>query len=236
MRGVVTGIVPDGSYGQISAEDGQRYSYWTSEVRNGPIEVGQTVEFEMWEGQPIDIHGVPKVAPADARQRLTMLQQQLAEWTFDLAASLTAAAKSLPPRDYWITLFTSPSGRISRRQFWLHGVLPLAVADILFGWIPIIGRLLSLAVLWGSICIAFKRFHDLGYPGWYSLVYLAPIGAGVIFTLVGIFVGSYYGLLWLIAYVFFAMGTLIWLAQFALVYIRIGQNGANKYGPDPLEV
>ena len=55
MRGVISGIVPDGTYGQIAAEDGQRYSYWTSEVRNGPVKVGQTVEFQMWEGQPVDV-------------------------------------------------------------------------------------------------------------------------------------------------------------------------------------
>lgn len=32
MRGIILAIAPDGTYGQISAEDGQRYSYWTSEI------------------------------------------------------------------------------------------------------------------------------------------------------------------------------------------------------------
>ena len=69
MRGVILAIVPDGTYGQLSAEDGQRYSYWTNEVRNGRVQVGQTVEFQMWEGQPIDIFVVPTPAPPRAPQR-----------------------------------------------------------------------------------------------------------------------------------------------------------------------
>src|SRR5487761_276740 len=66
MRGVVSGIVPDGTYGEISAEDGQRFSYWTSEVRNGQVKVGQTVEFQMWEGQPVDIFVVNNPPPPNA--------------------------------------------------------------------------------------------------------------------------------------------------------------------------
>ncbi len=69
MRGVILAIVPDGSYGQLSAEDGQRYSYWTKEVRNGRVQVGQTVEFQLWEGQPIDIFAVQTPAPPRAPQR-----------------------------------------------------------------------------------------------------------------------------------------------------------------------
>src|SRR5882672_11176361 len=63
MRGVVSAIAPDGTYGQIAADDGRRYSYWTNEVRNGPVEVGEAVNFEMAEGQPVDIFVLPKPGP-----------------------------------------------------------------------------------------------------------------------------------------------------------------------------
>src|SRR5512140_2661717 len=131
MRGVILAIVPDGSYGQLSAEDGQRYSYWTKEVRNGRVQVGQTVEFQLWEGQPIDIFAVQTPAAPRAPQRPELPPQMAAR----TAPSPYAAAQSpqsavaaaqygaqsvshamagagFPPMAYWIQLFTSPSGRI----------------------------------------------------------------------------------------------------------------------------
>ena len=49
---------------------------------------------------------------------------------------------------------------------------------------PVIGQILSLCCFCGrASVIGFKRFHDLGYPGWYSLVYLIPfLAAAVIFS------------------------------------------------------
>jgi uncharacterized membrane protein YhaH (DUF805 family) len=244
MRGVISGIVPDGTYGQIAADDGQRYSYWSTEVRNGQVKVGQTVEFQMWEGQPVDIFVVnnsppPNVAPP---QRAAVPQQR----SFAPAgrnatpagyAAAVGGAGGIPSgRDYWIKLFTSPAGRISRKQFWLHGVLPVVVASIVLGWIPIIGQILMLATLWASICIAFKRFHDLGYPGWYSLVYLIPMVAAGIVIGVGVAVTTFLTLAWLLAKVLWGVGALIALAQLIFVYIRVGQEGPNEYGPDPLAI
>ena len=251
MRGVISGIVPDGTYGQIAADDGQRYSYWSTEVRNGQAKVGQTVEFQMWEGQPVDIFVVnnsppPNVAPP---QRATVPQQRSfapagrnavpASGAAMPAGYATAAGGTgvIPSgRDYWIKLFTSPSGRISRKQFWLHGVLPIFVASIVLIWIPVIGQILMLATLWGSICIAFKRFHDLGYPGWYSLVYLIPMVAAGIIVGAGFVITTFFSLAWLLAKVLWGVGALIALAQLIFVYIRVGQEGPNEYGPDPLAI
>ena len=247
MRGVISGIVPDGTYGQIAADDGQRYSYWSTEVRNGQARVGQTVEFQMWEGQPVDIFVVNNPPPPNAAppQRGGMPQQR------SYASAAPAGRNAMPAgyaaamdgisggalgRDYWIKLFTSPSGRISRKQFWLHGVLPIVVASIVLGWIPVIGQILSLAFLWGSICIAFKRFHDLGYPGWYSLVYLIPMLAAGVVLGVGFVVATFFSLAWLLAKILWGVGALIALAQLVFVYIRVGQEGPNEYGPDPLAI
>jgi uncharacterized membrane protein YhaH (DUF805 family) len=247
MRGVILAIAPDGTYGQLSAEDGQRYSYWTNEVRSGRVQVGQTVEFQMWEGQPIDIVLVsdpapPRAAPRPGQpppvaNRVGAPSPSAAAPAYSGAAPASHAGRgtSIPPSAYWITLFTSPSGRISRRQFWLHGVLPVVVASIVLGWIPVIGQILTLAFMWAGICIAFKRFHDLGYPGWYSLFYLVPSIAAMLVIGIGMLITSLLGVAWLIAKILWSIALLVGLAQLIFVYVRVGQEGPNQYGPDPLE-
>src|SRR5689334_10205841 len=66
MRGKITAIAPDGTYGQLATDDGQRFSYWTNEVRNGQAQVGQLVEFQMQDGQPIEIFVVTRPGPPGA--------------------------------------------------------------------------------------------------------------------------------------------------------------------------
>lgn len=241
MRGKIVAISQDGRYGQIAAEDGQRVSYWVSEVRNGPADVGQTVEYRMWEGQPVEIFVAnsprpPSAPPPRAVQQPQMKHAIHATPQFRGAhpAQYGHATSQALPSGYWIQLFTSPSGRISRRQFWLHGVLPLVGASIVLGWIPIIGQILALGFLWGGICIAFKRFHDVGYPGWYSLIYLLPMVAAGVLVGLGLFITSIIDLAWLLAEILWGIGFLIGLAQFIFVYVRVGQEGENRFGPDPL--
>jgi uncharacterized membrane protein YhaH (DUF805 family) len=133
-----------------------------------------------------------------------------------------------------VTLLTSPRGRISRAQFWLHGVLPIVVASTLIGWIPVLGQIFSLALLWASICIAFKRFQDVGYPGWWSLLYLAPFAGGLLFMALGYLVAALMGVALLLAKILLIVSALIAMAQLLLVYVRAGQQGPNQYGSDPL--
>lgn len=231
MRGVILAVAPDGTYGQISAEDGERYSYWTSEVRNGRARVGDEVDFQMYGDQPIDIFlmadrnmpapdtgGRPArpprvVGPAAAQQRAQ------------------PAPSGFLPFDYWLNLFGTPWGRISRRQFWLHGVLPIVLLNLVLSWIPGVNILVTLLTFWGSICISFKRFHDCGYAGWWSLLSIIPSFIASILAVASFFTGGklFYlaGILWLISLA-------ILVAQLAMVYMRVGQQGANQYGPDPL--
>ena len=231
MRGTIAAIAPDGTYGQIAAEDGQRYSYWTSEIRNGAGRPGQVVDFQLWEGQPVDIFLQTMAAPSAPPPRRPAGYAAAAPERFGAApASFAAVLNTLPPADYWIKLFTSPSGRISRLQFWLHGVLPIFVCGLLLGWIPLIGWLLWLALTWASICISFKRFHDVGYPGWWSLANVVPMLAAMFLTFGALYVTGFALLAELLGIVSF----LVWVAQIVFVYIHVGQEGPNQYGPDPL--
>ena len=100
---------------------------------------------------------------------------------------------------------------------------------------PVVGQILMLFFLWGSICIAFKRFHDLGYPGWYSFAYLVPMVLAGILVAVGFYAINFIDTAWLLAEILWGIGGLIGLAQIIFIYARAGQPGPNQYGPDPLE-
>lgn len=238
MRGTIAAIAPDGTYGQIAAEDGQRYSYWTSEIRNGQGQVGHPVDFQLWQGQPVDIFIHTSAMPPPPRGAAAPQPVAYAAAAFGqrfgagtgAGAGFAAALGGLPSTDYWIALFSSPAGRISRLQFWLHGVLPIFVVGLLLGWIPLVGILVSLALTWASVCICFKRFHDLGYPGWWSLANIVPMVAAAFLT-IGAFYVTGFGLL---AEMLWIVSVLVWVAQMAFVYLRVGQEGPNQYGPDPL--
>jgi uncharacterized membrane protein YhaH (DUF805 family) len=239
MRGIILAVAPDGTYGQLSAEDGQRYSYWTSEIRNGRGQVGQGVDFQLWEGQPIDIFVLADPAPSRGAPPQRPGAPQPAGYGAAapayaaVSSPYAAAAAAIPPLDYWITLFTSPAGRISRRQFWLHGVLPIIVCSLVLGWIPVLGALVTLALTWASICICFKRFHDLGYPGWWSLLNIVPMLLAAFLTGASFFMTGF-GFAWLLAEVLWGLALVVWVVQMALVYLHVGQPGPNEYGPDPL--
>ncbi len=239
MRGTILAIASDGTYGQLSAEDGQRYSYWTSEIRNGHGQIGQGVDFQLWEGQPIDIFVLASpTRPNMPPQQRPGVPQSAAYGAAAPAyaagpSHFAAAAATIPPLDYWITLFTSPAGRISRRQFWLHGVLPVVVCSIVLGWNPIFGILVTLALTWVSVCIGFKRFHDLGYPGWWSLLNIIPMLLAAFLTGASVFItGS--GIVWLLSEILWGLSLVVLIVQMALVYLHVGQPGPNEYGPDPL--
>lgn len=229
MRGTILAIAPDGTYGQIAADDGQRYSYWTSEIRNGPGRAGQAVDFQMQDGQPIDIFILPPASerpvPPPIAPNAAAFQQMPAR----------VGGPPLPSANYWLYLFGSPFGRISRRQFWLHGVLPIVVVSILLGWIPVVGQLIVLATFWGSICICFKRFHDLGYAGWWCLINFVPMFAAMVIAIMAVATGSW-GASWTLLGLLWIVSLVIFLVQLFMVYVRVGQPGANQYGPDPLAV
>ncbi len=124
--------------------------------------------------------------------------------------------------------YTDFEGRSRRAEYWWYQLYYFGIAVVLavfafglgmdwsteeFNLIGYIGILLLalfvLAHIIGGLALSVRRFHDLGQTGWLVLVFL--IGGAI--PLVGNLV---------------SIGQLIW---FALP----GNQGSNKYGPDPLQ-
>ena len=109
-------------------------------------------------------------------------------------------------------IFLDPRGRISRRQFWLYGVLATLALSLLVRALLDIARfqpervdvIVSALLLWPLIAVSAKRWHDHGRSGWWALVWLIPV----------------VGWLWILIDNGFVRGT----------------PGPNRYGPAPTPV
>ena len=104
----------------------------------------------------------------------------------------------------------SPSGRVSRRGFWLfviavaaiHVIVEFVTLDAIrsTGMVTVANLIVTLIFLWPGLAIAVKRSHDRGRGWWFILLFLVPI---VFF--------------WPIVELYFLRGT----------------RGDNDHGPDP---
>ena len=87
----------------------------------------------------------------------------------------------------WKDLLLSFDGRINRAKFWIgiaamwvvltFIVIVAAAADSSILWT--IFFLLSLLVIWPSLAISIKRWHDRGKSGWWILIGLVPFIGGL---------------------------------------------------------
>lgn len=90
----------------------------------------------------------------------------------------------------WKYLFTSLEGRIGRKSYWLGSIaigVVILIAELLdmlagtagesgFG---IITAIASLAMLYPSLMLYAKRWHDRGKSGWWTLILFVPIIGGI---------------------------------------------------------
>ena len=85
-------------------------------------------------------------------------------------------------------ILISFDGRINRQPFWLFfigiGVIE-SVLTLIFGVDNALGQLVlglfSIVVIWPSLAVLIKRWHDRDKSGWWVLINLIPI-IGVIWT------------------------------------------------------
>jgi uncharacterized membrane protein YhaH (DUF805 family) len=145
----------------------------------------------------------------------------------------------------WKNLFFSPEGRIGRQAFWI-GWLCLLGANVVAGWVPFFGWALSLATVYGSVCIHTKRLHDMGQTGWWQVLpwVFGPIlvaGSAISIGVSAAFAALSHGEPDLAAitalggfFISLFVAFAVWLAFTLWVGCSTGQPGENKYGSEPL--
>jgi uncharacterized membrane protein YhaH (DUF805 family) len=145
-------------------------------------------------------------------------------------------------------LYTSFAGRISRKPFWIGGlVLGVVVLIIVFaiGFIEgllydepgrgfrIVIALVQIAALFPYAALLAKRFHDRDRSGWFAALLLVPSVLFGLTTALG-FTGDALHKTWIdYAYRGLIAVILVWF----LVELGVlrGTAGSNRYGPDPLK-
>lgn len=144
-------------------------------------------------------------------------------------------------------LFLSADGRIGRGEFWA-GWCILFVVNLVLHFIPVIGWLAGLALIYCWVCVYSKRLHDMGKSGWLQLipygVFIAAIvigfatGAGAVLTAMvshqsddaaGAMALGGLGMMGLM----FLVACLVSLIFLLWVGISGTQPGDNRYGPEP---
>jgi uncharacterized membrane protein YhaH (DUF805 family) len=88
-------------------------------------------------------------------------------------------AEAMPP----LRMFFSLRGRVSRRQFWLFGVLALFGLALLAHALLGIARvrastadlIVNLLLVWPALAVSVKRWHDRDKSGWWVLLNLVPV-------------------------------------------------------------
>lgn len=103
-----------------------------------------------------------------------------------MSASDPLLEDPLPPWRIWL----DPRGRVGRRGFWVHGVLQLTLLALVLRLLGDVARLpqdqadewISLLLVWPTVAVSAKRWHDRDRSGWWVLVLLIPV-VGVIWLL-----------------------------------------------------
>jgi uncharacterized membrane protein YhaH (DUF805 family) len=147
----------------------------------------------------------------------------------------------------WKTLYLEPNGRIGQSDFWIGTAIMIAVSVVL-GWIPVIGQIIQLALIYAGICVMSKRLHDFGKSGWLAAVPYGLLAIAIVVSLLAgfgmlaaagaanygdsaagvgaIMAAGTIGLVWIIA-------GLACLAFWLWVGLTKGDPGENQYGPPP---
>ena len=148
--------------------------------------------------------------------------------------------------------YFSFSGRSTRAEYWWWVLFTIAGGSILgsvdtiinvwaeTGQTSLLRPLFGLVTIIPSIALGSRRLHDIGKSGWWQLGLTLPILFGVILIILGIvfaFISGSDGDVSLVVLLIlvglglcaFVVSFIYWLLWFA----RQGEDGPNKYGPDP---
>ena len=135
----------------------------------------------------------------------------------------------------WKYLYTSFEGRINRQPYWI-GALVLIGALIVINLVLIllagfagliIVYIISLLVIYPSLAMMVKRFHDRNKSGWWSLIFYVPafINGAISAMSPESSLTMITGVITLIVLIWFTI---------ELGFLK-GTDGPNDFGPDPLQ-
>ena len=126
------------------------------------------------------------------------------------------------------------SGRSTRAELWWWSLFTNLVQLI-----PLIGGVIALAALIPSIAVTSRRLHDIGKTGWWQLLFwiisIIAWSASISFLFLGLYAseeGDSSGFLFLLS----GVALVVAIAVIAIAikwFVRKGDEGPNKYGPDP---
>lgn len=140
----------------------------------------------------------------------------------------------------------SPNGRIGQQEYWI-GILILIVANIVASFIPLLGFIISLALIWVGIAVYGKRLHDAGKSAWLHAI---PWAVSIVLMTIGILMaggamfaammggGDDVDVATMIAgagaaSLFFLLSFLVWFAYTIWVGVLKGDAGDNRFGEAP---
>lgn len=227
MRGEILDFDTVTLTGRISGDDGNRYGFVSASLQSGAtVRAGQRVDF---------------VPDGDSATQIVTL----AATPGPSASGMSSAPAALAQPFEWRTALFSFEGRLRRQNFWISWLILLGVGVVL-GWLPILGILISIGLIWPNLAITVKRLHDMGRTGWLAAI---PYAVAFIGTTIGGFmigvsaiansaaldreepaailalIGPVFGLIGLITLV--CLGFLIWIG------VTDSQPGENRFGPNP---
>ena len=230
MRGEILSYDDVSGTGLISGDDSIRYGFARAAIQaGGTIRSGARVDF------------VPE--GLEATQIMVLAGSPAAAFG-EAAHSSYVARDTGGGYDFASALF-SFNGRLRRQHFWISWLILLG-AGVVLGWIPFLGIILSLAMIWPNIAIVVKRLHDMGKSGWFAVIpWVANIvGFFMIVSAVGMTIftnpeafesedptvmlsmfGSMMGGL--------AVMFLVNIAFLLWIGVTDSQSGDNRFGPNP---
>ncbi|MCO8019494.1 DUF805 domain-containing protein [Brevundimonas diminuta] len=230
MRGEILSYDEGSGTGLISGDDSLRYGFARTAVQgDGAVAAGVRVDFVPEGMEATQIMILASTAPAAA---------------FGQAAGSQTSAVPAGAYDFATALF-SFNGRLRRQHFWISWLILLG-AGVVVGWIPFLGVLLSIVLIWPNLAIAVKRLHDMGKSGWFAVIpwvativgFIMMIGAvgTAVFTNPEAFENEDPSAV--LAMLGSMMGGLSIMLLASLVFllwvgITDSQRGDNKYGPNP---
>lgn len=153
--------------------------------------------------------------------------------------------------------YFNAKGRISRKEYWLKGVLLLLA--IVIGVVVVIGAISAgigaiagqsaagivaavlgipayIGLIWAGVCVSSKRFHDRNMSGWWVLYFmLAAIAIAIVQNAVLYGLGAENPVTMIIVLVCTLASLAVSITQLVILGFLPGNKGPNQYGPDPLD-